>query len=114
MGVKEKITRLCQDIYGAGEVSYATAAEKKIKQINALGVDDYPICVAKTQSSFTSNPKITGAPSGFELKVRDIEINRGARMLVVIMGEMMRMPGLPESPQAMRIDLVDGRIEGLS
>ncbi len=114
MGVKEKIAMLCRDIYGASDVSYASLAEKKIKQIVSLGISDFPICVAKTQYSFSSNPKAFGAPSGFELKVRDIVINRGARMLVVIMGEMMRMPGLPPEPQAMHIDLVDGLIEGLS
>ena len=114
MPLKEKIAKLCQRVYGAGEISYATLAEKKIKQIHALGIDDYPLCIAKTQYSFSSDPKAFGTPSGFELKVRDIVINRGARMLVVIMGEMMRMPGLPASPQALHIDLVDGRIEGLS
>lgn len=112
--VKEKIATLCRDIYGAGEVSYASLAEKKIKQIVSLGISDFPICVAKTQYSFSSDPKASGAPSGFELKVRDIQINRGSRMLVVIMGEMMRMPGLPAEPQAMHIDLVNGQIEGLS
>lgn len=114
MGVKEKVARLCTEIYGAGEISYASLAEKKIKQINALGISHFPICVAKTQYSFSSNPKLFGAPSGFELKVRDIQINRGAQMLVVIMGEMMRMPGLPAQPQALHIDLVNGQIEGLS
>ena len=112
--VKEKISRLCRDIYGAAEVSYASVAEKKIKQINELGIAHFPICVAKTQYSFSSDPKAFGAPSGFELKVRDIQINCGSQMLVVIMGEMMRMPGLPAEPQALHIDLVDGKIEGLS
>lgn len=112
--VKEKISRLCRDIYGAASVSYAGVAEKKIKQINELGIAHFPICVAKTQYSFSSDPKAFGAPSGFELKVRDIQINCGSQMLVVIMGEMMRMPGLPAEPQALHIDLVDGKIEGLS
>lgn len=114
LSVKEKISRLCRDIYGAAEVSYAGVAEKKIKQINELGIAHFPICVAKTQYSFSSDPKAFGAPSGFELKVRDIQINCGSQMLVVIMGEMMRMPGLPAEPQALHIDLVDGKIEGLS
>lgn len=114
LSVKEKIARLCRDIYGAAEVSYAGVAEKKIKQINELGIANFPICVAKTQYSFSSDPKAFGAPSGFELKVRDIQINCGSQMLVVIMGEMMRMPGLPAEPQALHIDLVDGKIEGLS
>lgn len=114
MSVKEKISTLCHNIYGAAEISYAGLAEKKIKQIVSLGISGFPICVAKTQYSFSSDPKAFGAPEGFELKVRDIQINRGARMLVVIMGEMMRMPGLPAEPQALHIDLVNGQIEGLS
>ncbi|MCM1532259.1 MAG: formate--tetrahydrofolate ligase [Bacteroides sp.] len=114
MEVKEKVTRLCRDIYGAAEVSYAGAAEKKLRQIKELGISHFPICIAKTQYSFSSDPKAFGAPSGFELKVRDIQINCGSQMIVVIMGEMMRMPGLPAKPQALHIDLVNGQIEGLS
>ena len=112
--VKTKVARLCKDIYGASEISYAGLAEKKIQKINELGISRFPICVAKTQYSFSSDPKAFGAPTGFELKVRDIQINCGSQMLVVIMGEMMRMPGLPAQPQALHIDLVNGQIEGLS
>lgn len=114
LSVKEKISELCRNIYGAAEVSYAGVAEKQIKQINELGIAHFPICIAKTQYSFSSDPKAFGAPSGFELKVRDIQLNCGSGMLVVIMGEMMRMPGLPAEPQALHIDLVNGQIEGLS
>ena len=85
-----------------------------MKQIEELGISHYPICIAKTQYSFSSNPKAYGVAKDFELKVRDIIINNGAEMLVVIMGEIMRMPGLPKAPQAQYIDLVNGLIEGLS
>ncbi len=112
--VKEKVEKVSRKIYGAASVSYTTLAEKKIKQIESLGISHYPICIAKTQYSFSSNPKAYGVPKDFELKVRDVVINNGAEMIVVIMGEIMRMPGLPKVPQALKIDIVDGQIEGLS
>lgn len=109
-----KIEKVAKNIYGASTVTYTTLAEKKMKQIEELGISHYPICIAKTQYSFSSDPKAYGVAKDFELKVRDIIINNGAEMLVVIMGEIMRMPGLPKSPQAQHIDLVNGLIEGLS
>lgn len=112
--VCEKIEKVTKKIYGAGSVVYASLAEKKLKQIEELGISHYPICIAKTQYSFSSDPKAHGVVKGFELKVRDIIINNGAEMIVVIMGEIMRMPGLPKEPQALHIDVVNGNIEGLS
>ena len=112
--VRSKIEKVSKNIYGAATVTYTTLAEKKMKQIDELGISHYPICIAKTQYSFSSDPKAYGVAKGFELKVRDIIINNGAEMIVVIMGEIMRMPGLPKSPQAQHIDLVNGLIEGLS
>lgn len=112
--VCEKIEKVTKKIYGAGSVVYASLAEKKLKQIEELGISHYPICIAKTQYSFSSDPKAHGVVKGFELKVRDIIINNGAEMIVVIMGEIMRMPGLPKEPQALHIDVVNGDIEGLS
>ena len=112
--VCEKIEKVTKKIYGAGSVVYASLAEKKLKQIKELGISHYPICIAKTQYSFSSDPKAHGVVKGFELKVRDIIINNGAEMIVVIMGEIMRMPGLPKEPQALHIDVVNGDIEGLS
>ena len=85
-----------------------------MKQIESLGISHYPICIAKTQYSFSSDPKAYGVAKDFELKVRDIVINNGAEMIVVIMGEIMRMPGLPKEPQALKIDIVNGQVEGLS
>ena len=112
--IRSKIKKVSEQIYGAASVVYTTLADKKIKQIEGLGISHYPICIAKTQYSFSSDPKAYGVAKNFELKVRDIIINNGAEMIVVIMGEIMRMPGLPKDPQAKRIDIVDGVIEGLS
>ena len=112
--IRSKIKKVSEQIYGAASVVYTTLADKKIKQIESLGLSHYPICIAKTQYSFSSDPKAYGVAKNFELKVRDIIINNGAEMIVVIMGEIMRMPGLPKDPQAKRIDIVDGVIEGLS
>ena len=110
--IRSKIKKVSEQIYGAASVVYTTLADKKIKQIESLGISHYPICIAKTQYSFSSDPKAYGVAKNFELKVRDIIINNGAEMIVVIMGEIMRMPGLPKDPQAKRIDIVDGVIEG--
>ena len=112
--IRSKIKKVSEQIYGAASVVYTTLADKKIKQIESLEISHYPICIAKTQYSFSSDPKAYGVAKNFELKVRDIIINNGAEMIVVIMGEIMRMPGLPKDPQAKRIDIVDGVIEGLS
>ena len=112
--IRSKIKKVSEQIYGAASVVYTTLADKKIKQIESLGISHYPICIAKTQYSFSSDPKAYGVAKNFELKVRDIIINNGAEMIVVILGEIMRMPGLPKDPQAKRIDIVDGVIEGLS
>jgi len=79
-----------------------------------LGYAHFPICIAKTQYSFSTDPKLYGAVEGFEFHVQDIVMNAGAEMLVVIAGEIMRMPGLPKEPQALHIDIVNGEIEGLS
>ena len=112
--VRDKIQKVSEEIYGAASVTYTTLADKKIKQIESLGISHYPICIAKTQYSFSSDPKAYGVAKDFELKVRDIIINNGAEMIVVVMGEIMRMPGLPKDPQAKRIDIVNGLVEGLS
>ncbi|MDR0994863.1 MAG: formate--tetrahydrofolate ligase [Tannerella sp.] len=112
--VREKIRKVAAHIYGATSVVYTSAAEKQLKQIESLGLGHYPVCIAKTQYSFSADPKAYDALGGFEMKVRDVIINSGAEMIVVVMGDIMRMPGLPKDPQARHIDLVDGQVEGLS
>lgn len=112
--IRTKVQKVAQKIYGASSIVYTTLADKKLRQIESLGISHYPICIAKTQYSFSSDPKAYGVAKDFELKVRDVIINNGAEMIVVVMGEIMRMPGLPKEPQAQKIDIVDGMIEGLS
>ena len=112
--VRAKIDKVAKQIYGAKDIAYSIIALKKIKQIESLGISHYPICIAKTQYSFSADPKAYGVAKDFDLNVRDIIINNGAEMIVVIMGDIMRMPGLPKNPQAKDIDIVNGNIEGLS
>ena len=85
-----------------------------IKKIEEQGFSSYPVCIAKTQYSFSSDPALYGVPKDFEMNVRDVVLNSGSEMIVAVMGDMMRMPGLPKDPQAIHIDLVNGEVEGLS
>ncbi|MDR1919185.1 MAG: formate--tetrahydrofolate ligase [Tannerellaceae bacterium] len=112
--IREKIKKVAEGIYGASSLVYTSLAEKKLKQIEGLGISHFPVCIAKTQYSFSSDPKAYGLSRDFELKVRDIIINNGAEMIVVVMGEIMRMPGLPKEPNARNIDIINGIVEGLS
>lgn len=112
--IRTKIDKVATQIYGAKDIAYSIIALKKIKQIESLGISHYPICIAKTQYSFSADPKAYGVAKDFDLNVRDIIINNGAEMIVVIMGDIMRMPGLPKEPHARNIDIVNGNIEGLS
>lgn len=112
--VEEKADAVARKIYGADGVTFSPAAKRMIDKINEMGISHYPICIAKTQYSFSADQKAYGVPTGFKINIRDIVINCGAEMLVLIAGDILRMPGLPKSPQAERIDLVNGEIEGLS
>ncbi len=112
--VETKANKVARQIYGADGVSFSPAACKMLERIHQLGIDHYPVCMAKTQYSFSANAHAYGVPKGFTVHVRDIVLNCGAEMIVLVAGDIMRMPGLPKSPQAERIDLVDGEIVGLS
>lgn len=112
--VEDKIWKVCSNIYGAASVEYSSQAKNKLKLVKKMGVEHYPVCIAKTQYSFSADPKAYGYVKDFPMQVRDIVINNGSEMIVVIMGDMMRMPGLPKSPQANRIDIIDGKTIGLS
>lgn len=112
--VKDKIEAVAKKIYGAGSVSFARKAETQLKHIYDLGLSGLPVCVAKTQYSFSVDPKTYGKTDGFHLDVADIVINSGSGMIVAIAGNILRMPGLPATPQANNIDIVDGKIVGLS
>lgn len=112
--VEEKALAVAKKVYGADGVTFSPASKRMIQKINDMGISHYPICIAKTQYSFSADQKAYGVPIGFTINVRDIVINCGAEMLVLIAGDIMRMPGLPKSPQAERIDLIGGEIVGLS
>ena len=108
-----KITAVAKNIYGAGSVTFSPASRRQMARIEQLGLSGLPVCIAKTQYSFSQDPKRYGAPSGFNFEIKDIIINTGAEMIVAIAGDIIRMPGLPKEPQALHIDIVDGQIEGL-
>ena len=112
--IEEKIEKVAKNIYGAASISFAAQAKKKLQMIKELGYEHFPICIAKTQFSFSTDAKQYCVASGFDVNVRDIVINAGAEMIVVVAGSIMRMPGLPKVPAAMNIDIVNGEIEGLS
>ena len=112
--IEEKIEKVAFNLYGAGSVTLSDSAKAMIEEIKKLGAEKFPICIAKTQYSFSTDAKAYGPTEGFELHARDITVNMGAEMIVVIAGPIMRMPGLPKSPQAERIDVVNGEITGLS
>jgi formate--tetrahydrofolate ligase len=111
--IPEKLDAIATRIYGAAGVTLSSSALKTLKQIETLGFDKLPICMAKTQSSLSDDPKLRGRPEGFTITVRDFEINAGAGFIVALTGQVLRMPGLPRKPQAEAIDLVDGEITGL-
>ena len=110
----EKIESVAKKIYRAELVTFSSNARKKIAAAEKMGISHFPICIAKTQYSFSQDPTAYGAPEGFEFDIKDIVINTGSEMIVAIAGDIIRMPGLPRVPQAMKIDIVDGLIEGLS
>ena len=110
----EKIESVAKKIYRAELVTFSSNARKKIAAAEKMGISHFPVCIAKTQYSFSQDPTAYGAPEGFEFDIKDIVINTGSEMIVAIAGDIIRMPGLPRVPQAMKIDIVDGLIDGLS
>lgn len=112
--LKTKIEKVARGIYGASGVTFAPAALKRLKLAEEGGMSHFPVCIAKTQFSFSADAKRYGAASGFDFQIRDVVINAGAEMIVAIAGDILRMPGLPKDPQANHIDYIDGEIIGLS
>lgn len=112
--LRTKIEKVAKTIYGAASVTFAKPALNHIKQAEALGMNACPVCIAKTQFSFSADAKRYGAVEGFDFLIRDVVLNAGAEMVVAIAGDILRMPGLPRDPQANHIDYVDGEIIGLS
>ncbi len=112
--IKHKIERIAMEIYGADGVSYSGQAEKSIREIEQLGGDRLPVCIAKTQYSLSDNAEFLGRPSGFKITIRDLRLSNGAGFVVAYAGDIMTMPGLPKVPSAERIDVdADGKITGL-
>ena len=112
--IKDKINTIATKIYGANGVIFTKKAEKKIKQLEDMGLDKVPVCMAKTQYSLSDDPSLLGAPTGFDITVKDVNISNGAGFVVCLTGEIMTMPGLPKVPAANNIDITDdGEIIGL-
>ena len=109
-----KVEKIAKKIYGAGKVVLRPAAKRDLQRIKELGFENFPVCIAKTQYSFSEDAKAYGVPTDFTITIRDFVINAGAGMIVAIAGTIMRMPGLPKKPQAENIHVVNGVIEGLS
>ena len=113
-GIEEKVRKIVTKVYGGTDVSFTPAASKQIAELTALGYGGLPVCVAKTQYSFSDDPTKLGAPDGFTVTVKNVKISAGAGFIVVLTGDIMTMPGLPKSPAAEKIDVSsDGIITGL-
>ena len=112
--LKDKITAVATRVYHAGSVAFSPAAEKQLKELADAGWDRIPVCIAKTQYSFSDDPKVIGAPEGFPLAIRSVRLSAGAGFAVAFAGDIIAMPGLPRRPAAEGIDVdEDGRIQGL-
>lgn len=112
--IEEKATAIAQRIYGARSIHFSAKAQRQLERIDRHGWSKFPVCIAKTQYSFSDDPTAYGSVRDFDLEVRDVVINTGAEMIVLVLGALVRMPGLPRFPQAEKIDFIDGHIEGLS
>lgn len=114
LSIKDKVSAIAEKIYGASGVTYTASALKQIKEIEALGLDKMPICMAKTQYSLSDNPNLLGRPEGFEITIKEVKASNGAGFIVVLTGDIMTMPGLPKVPAAEKMDILDdGTIVGL-
>jgi len=112
--IEKKLQDIAEKVYGASGVVFTAPARRQLAQLEALGFDKLPICVAKTQYSFSDDPTLLGAPEGFVITVRNLKVSAGAGFLVALTGDIMTMPGLPKVPAAERIDVDEnGRITGL-
>jgi formate--tetrahydrofolate ligase len=110
----EKMKKIATRVYGAADVTADARVRGRIKELQEGGYGNYPVCVAKTQSSFTTDPTVRGAPAGHIVNVREVRLAAGAEFVVMICGDMMTMPGLPKVPSAEKIDVTeDGKVVGL-
>ena len=112
--IDEKLTKIAKTIYGADGVDFTDAAKKQKKEIEDLGLDKMPICVAKTQYSLSDDATKLGRPTGFRITVRELKVSAGAGFIVALTGNILTMPGLPKHPAAENMDITeDGKITGL-
>ncbi|MEM9027588.1 MAG: formate--tetrahydrofolate ligase, partial [Pseudomonadota bacterium] len=115
MGLEDKVRTVATQLYGAADISVSPAARRSLSEFESLGYGNLPVCIAKTQYSFSADPKLIGAPDGHVLPVREARLSAGAGFVVAICGDIMTMPGLPRRPAALDIRLNEsGQIEGLS
>ncbi len=112
--IEEKISAIVQKVYKGNGITWSKKAKQDLKKINELGASNLPICIAKTQYSFSDDASKTGAAQGFMLHIENLILNNGAGFIVAVAGEIMRMPGLPKEPSALNIDVENGEIKGLS
>ena len=114
MSLEEKLTAVATEVYGAREVTFKAAARARLERLSSLGYGRLPVCIAKTQYSFTDDPKAMGAPQGWTLTISDVTLSAGAGFVVAIAGSMMLMPGLGKVPQAQKLDVDDaGQVIGM-
>ncbi len=113
MSLWQKVNAIATRVYGASEVTADSKIRTQIKELEAQGYGHFPVCVAKTQYSFSTDPSLRGAPSGHSVNVREVRLAAGAEFIVMVCGDIMTMPGLPKVPSSERIDLVDGQVVGL-
>ncbi len=114
MPLREKMETICREIYGADGVAFSPAAERELNRIIRLGMEDFPVCMAKTQYSLSDETTKLGRPTGFTVNVREVYASAGAGFVVAVTGAIMTMPGLPKKPAANEIDVDEsGRITGL-
>ena len=111
--IKDKIVKICKEIYGASNVEFTQDAKNQIARLTKLGFENQLVCMAKTQYSLTDNPKLLGRPENFTVTIRGVTPSIGAGFIVALSGDIMRMPGLPKEPAAERMDIVDDKIVGL-
>jgi formate--tetrahydrofolate ligase len=114
MGLWDKTRTIAQEIYGAADIAAQASVRGKFDELESAGWGRLPICVAKTQYSFSDDPSLIGAPSGHVPRIRDVRLRAGAGFVVVLMGDIRTMPGLPRHPAAERIRVVNGEIDGLT
>jgi len=115
MTVPEKVRAVSQKMYGADDIAFSKEAEKDLQMVHKLGLENLPVCIAKAPSSLSDDPALVGRPRDFQITVRNIQVSAGAEFLVVLTGNILRMPGLPKKPQALNVRLnPDGTVDGVA